>query len=120
MGEVRASGAERSQNPVASSQEGVTKPRWRRHICPWFRRFWLLDSGFWLLILELEYLKPIVPRVHRDDAAVLVHRDAPRVGELAGVAAGVSPGPQAAAGLFVHELDAVVAELADDQPPVGV
>ena len=65
---------------------------------------------------ELEHLQPIVPRVHRDDAVLLVHRDAPRVRQLARVAAAGAPGLQALAGLLVDHLHAVVAELADDQP----
>src|SRR5205085_1430692 len=62
---------------------------------------------------ELEYLKTVVSGVYHDDAIFAVDDDAPRVGELPGLAAGGAPGGQALAGLLVDLLDAVVAELAD-------
>src|SRR5690348_5226975 len=107
---------------------------WRRVASSWPASFTVaecrnLPSGFSIHhsafcisrgVSKLKHLESVVPRVHRDDAAVLVYRDAPGVGELARVAAGVAPRLQALAGLLVDALHAVVPELADDQPPVGV
>src|SRR5687767_2679882 len=64
---------------------------------------------------KLEHLQSVVAGVDRDDPAVAVHRDAPRVGELAGLAAGGAPRFDALPGLAVHELHAVVPELAHHQ-----
>ena len=72
-----------------------------------------------LLRLKLKHLQPIVPRVDRDDAVALVHRDAPTGTRAGRVAAAGAPDLQALAGLLVDQLHAVVAELADDQVAVA-
>src|SRR5438045_2210642 len=72
------------------------------------------------LFLEFEHLQPIVSRVHRDDAIMLVHGDAPRVGELAGVVPAAAPKLDPAARVLVDHLHAIVAELAHDEVPFAV
>src|SRR4051812_21670713 len=65
--------------------------------------------------LKLEYLKPIIPGVHSDNSAALIHGHAPWVGQLPGIAAGGAPDLQTFAGLLIHQLHTIVAEFADDE-----
>src|SRR4051812_5915658 len=67
------------------------------------------------LLLELEDLQPIVSRIHSDDAIFLIHRDAPRVGQLSRLVPARAPHAESLAGLLVDQLHAVVAELANDK-----
>src|SRR5437016_2505994 len=70
--------------------------------------------------LKLEHLQPIISGVHGDHAIVAVHHDGPGVCQLSRLAAGGAPGAQTAARGLVDALDAVIAELADDQVALGV
>src|SRR2546421_11014493 len=72
------------------------------------------------LLSKLKHLQPIVPRIDRDDAVSLIDGHAPRIGELAGVAAAGAPGLEALAGGLVDHLHAIVAELADDQVALAI
>src|SRR5688572_14422552 len=73
-----------------------------------------------LSTLKLEHLQPIITRIHCDHTPGLVEGDGPGVAELARVAAAGAPDAEAAAGFLVDELQAVVAELTDDEPASAV
>src|SRR5690348_1526917 len=70
--------------------------------------------------LELEHLQSIVPCIHRNHAVLFIHRNAPRIGELARLAPAAAPDFQPLTRFLVNQLYAIVAKLADDQMPFSV
>ena len=67
----------------------------------------------------VEDLQPVVAGVHGNDSAALVDGDGPGVGQLAGGAAGHSPGFQAAAGVLVDQAARPQGDALAEEPRVG-
>src|SRR5215203_2475386 len=64
---------------------------------------------------KLEYLQPIISRIHSHDAISLIDGHAPRISELPRLVSAGAPHLDPAAGRLVDQLHAVVSELAHDQ-----